>query len=293
MASALIPELILCKLSFPFPLVNPLMHTYASHYLFAQMERFIFQMNNYPNGPQPPYQPPSNPGYPTTGQMPPGYGPPSQPGYPQQPMPPGYPPMPPQQPAQPPKKKGKALWIILGIIGALVVCGAIANAGSHASSGTKVDTTANIGSSTTNSTNAGSTSSQPTQQHFKVGDTVKVGTDWQIVVNGIKTSSGGQYDTLKPGKRFIEVDVSMTNVSAQERSTSGVIDWTLLDSTGAKADWDSVSDGSAAEPDGKIEPGQTLRGTLAYQATATEGKFTLEFSPELFSSGQTLWDLSV
>lgn len=114
-----------------------------------------------------------------------------------------------------------------------------------------------------------------------------------MVVNGVKTSSGGTYDTLKPGKTFIEVDVSVTNTSSQEQNTSGVIDWTLLDSTGQKAEWDAVSDGSAPEPDGKIEPGQTLRGTIAYQADATQKSFTFEYSPSLLSSGQTIWDLSV
>lgn len=242
----------------------------------------------YPPG-QGPNQGPY-PEQPTTGPYPSNPGYPPQQGQPYQ-QPPTYHPMPPQQPMQPqmpPKKSRKGLWIGLAIvIGVIVVCSAMA---SHGSSNTGTVVSTSNSSTTTNSTNQ--TAQQPTQQHFKVGDTVKV-TDWQIVVNGIKTSSGGQYDTLKPGKRFIEVDVSMTNVSAQERNTSGIVDWTLLDSTGAKADWTTVSDGSAAEPDGKIEPGQTLRGTLAYQAPATESKFTLEFSPELFSSGQTLWDLSV
>ncbi|HEY4034150.1 MAG TPA: DUF4352 domain-containing protein [Ktedonobacteraceae bacterium] len=250
-------------------------------------------MNQYPNDPTTGYNQP----YPNTGQMPPPPGYP-QPGYPQPgypppgqytPPPPGYPqqPMPMQQP---PKKSKKGLWITLGIIiGAVVLCAAIAS-GSH-NTGTKVSDTS---SSTTKSTNDTTTSSQPPpQQHFKVGDTVKVGTDWQVVVNGIKTSSGGEFDTLKPGKRFIEVDVSMTNTSTQEQTTSGIVDWTLLDSTGQKADWDTVSDGSAPEPDGKIEPGQTLRGTLAYQAVATQNSFTLEFDPSMFGSGQTLWDLTV
>lgn len=53
-------------------------------------------MNNYPNGPQQPYQQPPS-------------------GYPQ-----------PHQ--QIVKKKSKVVWVVLGIIGALVLCGVIANA---------------------------------------------------------------------------------------------------------------------------------------------------------------------
>lgn len=130
-------------------------------------------MSNYPNGPQQPYQPQSNPGHPPQGQP---Y--PQQPGYP----PPGYPP----QPQQKPKKKGNALWIVLGIvIGAVVLCGVIATA-----------TGGKNGSTTTPSSSSSSPSSQPTQApsqpktwqttHTYTGNGAKktesftVGSDWKI-----------------------------------------------------------------------------------------------------------------
>ncbi len=91
--------------------------------------------------------------------------------------------MPPQQPVQPPKKKSKALWIVLGIIGALVVCGAIANAGKS-------------GTATTSSVNTTNSQPEPTQPpakpktwtttHTYTGngdkqtETIAVGNDWKI-----------------------------------------------------------------------------------------------------------------
>lgn len=52
----------------------------------------------------------------------------------------------PQQPMQPPKKKGKALWFILGIMGVVVLCSALANAG-------KGNTTPETTTSPANTTN--------------------------------------------------------------------------------------------------------------------------------------------
>jgi len=249
-------------------------------------------MNQYPNEPQqPPYgQPPAQPGpytqYPPQGQ--PGYPPPGypqgQPGYP----PPGYP------QGQPPKKSKKGLWITLGcIIGAVVLCSVIANAASHSNTGTKVSETS---SSTTKSTNDTTTSSQspsqPSQQHFKVGDTVKVGDTWQAVVNSVKTDDGGEYSGLKSGDTYLVVDVSLTNLSSTEQNVSSILYFTLQDSTGQKYD-QGIDINAGATLDGKVEAGQPLRGSLTYEVPASIHNFVLHFSPDIVGSGQTTWDLSV
>jgi U5 snRNP spliceosome subunit len=245
-------------------------------------------MGNYPNEnttggypPPPQYgQYPPQQGYPQSGPMPP---------YPQQPMPPGYPQMPPQQPMQP-KKKGKGLWIALGVIvGAVVLCAAIGSMASKGNSGTKVDTTGNAGSSTTSN-------SQPTQpvmqQHFKVGDVVKVGDKWEVTVNSITTSQGGNYITPDPGNVYVLVNVSMKNTSPKEQNTSSLLDWNLKGKDGQRYKDALFSDGDSP-PNGKIEAGGPAKGTLSYEVPATVKDFTLSFSPELFESGQTIWDLSV
>lgn len=230
-------------------------------------------MNQYPNGPQQPYPPQSNPGYP--GQQ-----------YP----PPGYPPMQPPQPQQPVKKKGKALWIVLGIIvGAIVLCGVIATA-SNSNTGTKVTTTATTtGSSTTNSTS--STSSQPTQ-HFKPGDTVKVGDTWQVTVSNVRSVPAGQYDSLKSGDMYLGVDVNFKNISGAEASLFGNADWTLKDTSGQKYDNAYVSN-FPNPPDGKVEAGGPAKGSLIFEVPAATHTFQLAYEQNMFSSGQTIWDLTV
>jgi hypothetical protein len=193
--------------------------------------------------------------------------------------------MPPQQPVQP-KKKGKGLWIALGVIVvAIVACGAIATA-SNSNSGTKVDTTATGSSSTTDSTN-----SQPTQ-HFKPSDTVKVGDTWQVTVSNVRSVPAGQYDSLKAGDIYIGVDVNFKNISSSEASLFGNADWTLKDTSGQKYDNAYVSD-FANPPDGKVESGSPAKGSLIFEVPAATHNFQLAYEQSMFSSGQTIWDISV
>lgn len=257
-------------------------------------------MNQYPNDPttgHQPYQggqtppPPVYPqqGYPGQPQFTPQPGYP--PGYPQQPQQPGYPqqPMPMQQPT---KKGKKALWITLGCIAsAIVLCGVIANAG-KSSTGTKV---ADNGSSTTKSTtdigNSSQPPSQPSQQHYKVGDTVNVGDTWEITVNSVKVDTGGQYSFLKDGYVYLLIDVSLKNIAQEQKSLYGTADWNLKGADGQKYDSTIFSDSPPA-PDGKVEPGDPAKGVLAYQVLSTAKDFRLAFEISYFSSKQVIWDLS-
>jgi hypothetical protein len=192
--------------------------------------------------------------------------------------------MPPQQPVQPPKKKSK-LWLILGIVvGAVVLCGVI---GAVAANSGKSNTGTAISSSSGSTTN----NTQP-QQHFKVGDTVKVGTTWQAVVNSVKTDDGGQYSTLKSGDTYLVADISLTNLSNQEQNVSSLAQFTLQDTTGQKYD-ESIDPNAGASLDGKVEAGQPLRGIIAWEVPQAQHGYTLNFVPDLVSSGETTWDVSV
>ncbi len=247
--------------------------------------------NPYPTG-QYPQQPMQQPGYPP---VQPYQGPPS--GYP----PPGYPqpPMPPVQPQQapvPPKKRGKGLLIAGIIIVALVLCGAIGSMASKGNAGTKVDTPSanNTGSTSNNSTSNNSTNSQPapTTQHFKPGDTVKVGDTWEVTISNVRSVPAGQYDSLKSGDMYIGVDVNFKNVSPAEASLYGNADWTLKDTQGQKYDNAYVSD-FPNPPDGKVEAGSPAKGSLIFEVPSATHNFQLAYEQSMFSSGQTIWDISV
>jgi hypothetical protein len=163
------------------------------------------------------------------------------------------------------------------IIGALIACGGSDNTG----------TKANSGNSTTSST-----SDTKPAQHFKVGDTVKVGDTWQVVVNSVKTDDGGQYSGLKSGDTYLVVDISLTNLSSKEQTVSSALSFTLQDSTGQKYN-ESIDGNAGATLDGKVSAGSPLRGIIAYEVPSSVKSFVLNFAPDIVSSGQTTWDLTV
>lgn len=139
-----------------------------------------------------------------------------------------------------------------------------------------------------------STSKTPTpqqQQHFKPGDTVTVGGTWQIVVDAPSTSTGEQFFTPKEGNIYLLIPVSFKNVTDKEQQLYGYADWKLKDTAGQKYEPAFISASSA--PDGKIEAGGPAKGTLTYEVPTVTKEFRFAFQISMFSSGQTIWDLSL
>lgn len=127
---------------------------------------------------------------------------------------------------------------------------------------------------------------------FKVGDVVTVGTDWQVTVNSVKTSAGGDFNEPKTGDTFLEVSVTLKNISSQAQEASSLLFWSLKDSTGQQYDESVVTD-APNTPDGKVAAGDKLTGTLSYEVplTQTQKQFELSFAPDPTSTGQTIWKL--
>lgn len=158
------------------------------------------------------------------------------------------------------------------IIGALLACGASDN-----NTGTTSGTT--IPAATPAS-------------HFKVGDTVTVGSTWKAVVNSVKTDDGGQYSALKAGDTYLVVDISLTNLSSKEQNISSALNFTLQDSTGQKYN-EGIDSNAGATLDGKVSVGSPLRGVIAYEVPSSVKSVVLNFVPDITGTGQTTWDLSV
>lgn len=248
----------------------------------------------YPAYPQPPTQYPPYPQQPAQ----PYPQQPGQPYQPQQPYPPygsGYP------NPQPPRKNQTMLWVILGAVAAVIIVGAII---AVAVSSNK-PSTANI-----NPTATAQTSSVPTQAGqptpttvptqssssssgaHKIGDVVTLD-GWQVVVNGAKTSHGGEFDTPQhAGDIYLEIDASVTNQTGQNQTFSSLLSFTLKDSTGQKYDQSFVSD-APSPPDGNVQSNGKLRGTLVYEVPSTMKTFELDFSPSLESNDLAVWNITV
>jgi len=217
-------------------------------------------------GPQPPQQP---------------YYPPQQYGQPpyQQPM---------YQPTPPRKRSRTWLWIVLGVLAVLLLgCIGIVALVTSAARSTNTGTLATTIPSSSTST----PTSNPSGQHFKVGQVVTVGNTWQVTVNSAKTSEGEQFITPTADHHYLILDVTLKNISSQEQNVSSALNFTLQDSTGQK--YTETILPSKTPPDGKVEAGSLLRGQLSYEVPTSQKTFTFSFQANIISGGQTIWDINV
>ncbi|MGI9059814.1 MAG: DUF4352 domain-containing protein [Ktedonobacteraceae bacterium] len=231
-----------------------------------------------PSGVYPPQQQPMPSGvYPP--QQQPGMYPPQQ-----QPMQPGmYP------PPQTPKKKSRlGLWIAFGVIAVLLLaCGGIAAA---INSGAKsVATVVATQVATTTTAQSQPTTASTNNQHFKVGQVVKVNDTWQVTINSVKTANGGDFSTPTAGDSYFIVDVTLKNLSAQAQDISSALNFSLQDATGQKYT-ETILIGETP-PDGKVEASSLLRGQLTYEVPTSQKSFTFNFEPDIVAGNQTVWDL--
>ncbi|RAQ96176.1 DUF4352 domain-containing protein [Thermogemmatispora tikiterensis] len=180
----------------------------------------------------------------------------------------------------------RALSLVIGV-GLLIMALLACDGSTSSNTGTAVTPSS---SSTTNKA-SGATSS-PATQHFKVGQTVKVGDIWQVTVLGVKTSDGDEFSHPKTGNTYLLIDVSLKNLSSSEQIVSSAANFTLRDSSGQEMDFTIVTS-APKTPDGKVEAGGQIRGTLAYEVPLSEHHYTLAFVSDLLESGQTIWDITI
>jgi hypothetical protein len=170
---------------------------------------------------------------------------------------------------------------LLVIVFTLLACGESSNTGTVVSS-----------SSTSGKSSNNNSAAQPVQ-HFKIGQTIKVGDTWQVQVLSAKTSTGSAYNKpLHPGYAFLIVTVAMKNLSSSEQIVSSLTMFNVSDPNGEKQQ--VGTDVDAGSPlDGKVEAGSPIRGVLVYEIPKGLHTLTLAFAPDLLSAGQTIWDLKV
>lgn len=125
--------------------------------------------------------------------------------------------------------------------------------------------------------------------HFKVGQQVKVGDTWIVTVNGVTTSDGDVISAPAQGTTYLVINVTLKNISAQEQSVSSFLQFSLKDQTGQQYT-EAIVDFAHA-PDGKVEPGDMLRGNFVYQVPTSLHQFTFAFQADITRPGQTLWDI--
>ncbi|MDQ2903326.1 MAG: DUF4352 domain-containing protein [Ktedonobacteraceae bacterium] len=268
-----------------------------------------------PSGPQPPYyqgsgpQPPQFPSsdsqpfpYQGPGSQPPQYPPSGSQPFPYQgsgPQPPYYQPM---MPPPPPKKRnGWLIGIIVGVVVLLVACSVIGFFAFRAIG----QTAANINSlatitvpaitpQATDQATSQTTPQGPSQssQHHQVGETIAADATWTVTVHSVKTSQGTDIEKPDAGKTYLLIDVTVKNTSSQSQPSSSLLQFTLRDSSGQQIN-ETIATFVPNAPNGNVEAGGQIRGTLVYQVPTGTNTYTLAFDPSLTSQTSVIWDIHV
>jgi uncharacterized protein DUF4352 len=219
---------------------------------------------------------------------------------PTQTPPPMYPP-PTYQPPQKPPRSRKGLWLIIGILAAILlvvggIIGGIAGTQGQKTSTPSVIQPTQQATTQPTPTQAPTETPQPTPTaptHYTIGQTGQVGTDrqgdiWEITLTSAKTDGSESY--LKPGNVFLNILVRVKNISTTEQHISD-FNFELRDLEGQRQE---VSYDPNAEPSlgGAVEAGSPLKGTLTYEVPSSVHQFELFFTM-IGVSGQIIWDIRV
>jgi len=256
------------------------------------------QSNPYPQQPYS-YYPPSQPSTQPSGP----YYPPSQPST--QPSAPYYPPPPPYYPPPPQQRKKSKVPLILGVIVGVLLLSCIGFGILGATTFNKiVASSTSIAHTTKQNNQLVSTPAPASQQyptptaantstaHFKIGDVVKINDEFQMSVDGAKTSLGDDFNKpTKSSDTLILVDVTIKNLSAEEEHISSLLQFHIHGVDGQK--YAERINTNANAPDGKLEPGDTLKGTLTYEVPLSVHQYVFAFEPSIIEPGQTQWDVTI
>jgi hypothetical protein len=126
-------------------------------------------------------------------------------------------------------------------------------------------------------------------QTFDVGDVVTLG-GWSIVVNSVTDpfNSPNEFDT--PTGRYVAIDATVTNNSSEPEPVSSLLCFELRDASGQNYPQAIVVGGGSA-PDGEVDPGGILRGSLYYDVPAEVTDLQLRFKCDLLSRGSATINL--
>lgn len=192
-----------------------------------------------------------------------------------------YPPQVPYQqpfypPQQPPKKSKTGL--IIGLVVLCLVVFACISTVAIISIAAKNSNVTKVGSSSDTS-NSASNSTSSTTKHYAMGDKVNVDSTWQAQIVSVKSGSGqGDYSTSpKGGHTYIFVQIALKNV-ADTGQDYNATEIQFKDEQGNTVEESFGAGNTAPTGANKVSPGDTLKGTIAYEVPETQKHFTLEFS---------------
>lgn len=126
-----------------------------------------------------------------------------------------------------------------------------------------------------------------------VGTPVQAGPDWLVTVTSVKTTSASLI-APNAGNTYLEISLSMKNVSTKTQTLVGIIQFTLVDASG-KTHNEAPTDTNVHQlPYGNVNAGQTLNAQIAYEVPTSQHTFKLSFAYGLSggNNNSVSWNLS-
>lgn len=125
------------------------------------------------------------------------------------------------------------------------------------------------------------------QTTYKVGDVIAIG-ELTLTVNEVSTPKGDKFNKPKPGQRFVVVDLTLANTSTKEANVSALLQMELKDASGQKYNPDLMATTAAkgALPDGKLAPGEKLRGQVGFEVPESAVDLVFVFDASVFGAGK-------
>lgn len=189
-------------------------------------------------------------------------------------------------PAKPPKRKRRKGWMIASVLVLLLLIGG--GAGAFVVLRPSNTHTSKLASRVT----ATPTSTQPT--NGALGQPLQAGPNWLATVTNIHTTTISDFPP-QPGHTYLEISLTLKNVSPNTQFVSSLLEFTLADSTG-KQYTESVNDTYTHQAvDGHLTLNQTLTGQIVYEVPQAQHQFMLVFHYGLpDGSGATVsWQIAL
>lgn len=113
------------------------------------------------------------------------------------------------------------------------------------------------------------------ETEYNVGDTVSY-KGYDIMVNSVEYSNGGEYDTLDEGYEFVIINITVTN-NTEKKQSYNPYDYKLnVDGNATSLD-SFLSDRQESLSSGELDPGASVSGNLYGQAKTERSSLKLQY----------------
>jgi flagellar basal body-associated protein FliL len=212
------------------------------------------------------------------------------------------------QPPQAPKKSKKGLITVISVI--VVVVLLLAGVGAVLALRSKGSTAHTASTSTPTTHNTPTTSgvtpaaTQPAGgttpstgsngSSGSVGQPVQAGSNWVVTITHVKATTSSAFPP-KAGNTYLEISLTLKNVSATKQIVSSLLQFNLTGSGGSKYTEALTDTNIHQPPDGDIKAGQTLNAQMAFEVPQAQHSFVLTFEYGLTdgSGAATTWPITV